>query len=545
MPRLRLTKPGYENFTGPLLGVKFTAGVSGDIPLATIDTIAASIAGNIVGADGTTVISAAGKLQRELAQTGRVRDVPARPIGGGGVAPRASRMNNLVALIGHSKNRQAINQTYSGVANRSVILGLQAFHASALSRGQVIFPESCAFAVGGTTSYDLINTKLTAATAPSGFGIGKTQVEAARDCAASSVVIFAEHNDRFAGMSLAQSISNHLTAVQALVAAGKIVIVSTDAPTGNANDATRRLTGTQLAYHTAFRDWVLNTLPGLFPGAAFGADCWQGTQDLAPTATAGDIMPAAAVDTVHLSMFGSYPLGKAIPEILAPFLPKGQPRIGVRGEVYDAVNNPMGNLLGANGVLHETGTAWTGTLGGITFAGTRPANWNQIGPNGAMQAGTLTLTGSMVTTKTGRWWQCRVQGTTVATAGPNFTIGPAAAQIALANLSPGDKLAPYGEFEIDANGTGFAGLSLRLTSTLPNGEANVVNLGYRDTASLSWDGILSQGDYRGSWNGDLVVPIVGNEQNVMVALQPQLVASAAVDFTFRSRLIAVRKGGLI
>lgn len=64
MTRIKLTKPGFETFTGNLLGVAFTNGISADADLGLIDRIAASQGGNIVDASGN-FISVAGSAARK------------------------------------------------------------------------------------------------------------------------------------------------------------------------------------------------------------------------------------------------------------------------------------------------------------------------------------------------------------------------------------------------------------------------------------------------------------------------------------------------
>lgn len=448
--------------------------------------------------------------------------------------------NNLAALIGHSMLGQVIDQTYSGTANRTVLFrALMPFHIGAKTRGRFIFPESCRFAVPGTTSADIVSTVLTNATAPSGFGVGKTQLQAAVACGAATVFILAEHNDRFNAVTLATTIANHIIMLDALTAVGKVCIVSTDIPTGNSTDGTRRLSGPQLAYHLGFRDWALNVMPNLYPGMAYPLDNWLGMEDQATVATAGDVLIAATADAVHPSCFGGHQMALPAIDVTNGLVPRSSPRIGMRGDVYDAVNNPNGNLLGANGYGFDAGTAWSGTAGGITYAGTRSAAWNQIGPNSALQAGTFTITGSLATTVTGSWAQYRIQGTAGASGG-NITLGPPA--LTLANLAAGDNIAAFGEFEIDANGTGLGCLGLRLLCALPSAENNVATLGEGDGGTKAWDGILSQGMYQGTWNGDLCCTISGAETAVTAALIARVTPSAAVDFTFRARRLAVRKG---
>lgn len=454
--------------------------------------------------------------------------------------------NNMVALVGHSMLAQVIEQTYSGTANRVVLFhSLMPFHLGAKTRGRFIFPESCRFAVASATSTDIVSTVLTNAAAPSGFGVGKTQLQAAVACGAATAFILAEHNDRFNGLTLATTIANYITMLDALTGAGKLCLVSTDIPTGNVTDATRLLSGIQLAYHLGFRDWVLNVMPGLYPGMAYPLDNWIGMEDPAPAATASSILVPAAVDAVHPSCFGGHQMALPAIDLTAAIVPRASPRIGMRGDVFDAVNNPNGNLLGAKGYGFDAGVAWSGTAGGITYAGTRSVAWDQIGPNSALQAGTFTITGAVVTTSTGSWAQYRIQGTAGASGG-NISIGPSG--LSLGNLLLGDLIAAYGEFEIDANGTGLGSLGLRLLCSLPasgafpGGESNLVTLGEADGSTKAWDGILSQGMYQGTWNGDLCCPISGAEMAVTAAMIARVVPSATVDFTFRARRLAVRKG---
>lgn len=52
MPNLKLTKRGFETFTGRLLGADFVNGVSTAISESTTDTIAAAIGGTLVDNEG-------------------------------------------------------------------------------------------------------------------------------------------------------------------------------------------------------------------------------------------------------------------------------------------------------------------------------------------------------------------------------------------------------------------------------------------------------------------------------------------------------------
>lgn len=101
MPYIKLTKSAFANYTGPLLGAVFTNGVSNNVPLATIDAIAAAIGGNLVQADGTTVIGPAGKIQRETA----IR--PARPVK---TWPRSGAAGATDGIVNRSRSKKFLGQ---------------------------------------------------------------------------------------------------------------------------------------------------------------------------------------------------------------------------------------------------------------------------------------------------------------------------------------------------------------------------------------------------------------------------------------------------
>lgn len=76
MSNLKLTKPGFETYTGRLLGADFVNGVSNAISVSTIDTIAAAIGGVLVDDDGAE-LGPAGSFYRRPA-----KEAPAEPEAG-------------------------------------------------------------------------------------------------------------------------------------------------------------------------------------------------------------------------------------------------------------------------------------------------------------------------------------------------------------------------------------------------------------------------------------------------------------------------------
>jgi hypothetical protein len=458
-------------------------------------------------------------------------------------ALRQRPLNNRIGLIGHSMLDQAIGQLVSGQQLRSASLALTAFPSwvSLLSRGRYLIPENCKFAVAASLVSDLSERTLTAATAPSGFGLGKTQLQAAIDCPAATIAVMSGHNDRMNGVSLATSITKMTLVLNALTGAGKIVLLCSAIPTGSASFPTRRLTGSQLAAHLAWCDWTTRIAPTLWPGQVYAIDFWQDMVDMAPSATAGDVVSAKTQDGVHPSSWGAYLMARRVLAVLDGLgIPAAAPNVHRRGEVYDATSNPRGNLLGANGLLADAGTALSGSSGGVTFSGVRPSGAN-VYVNSAGQAGTLTIAGAMVTTPTGAWWQMTVTGTTAANAGPNFTLNPP--NLSPGNVAPNDVLHGFGEFEIDAGGTGLCGFPLALIRNLAGPQVDNMNLGYGGESTGVLDPVLSglPGPLSGSWNGDLLSTVSGTETSISTYLQINLKASATVNLTMRVRNLAVRK----
>lgn len=412
---------------------------------------------------------------------------------------------------------------------------------SILSRGRYLVPEDCKFAVASTLVSDLSETPLTSATAPSGFGLGKTQLQAAIDCPAATIAVMSGHNDRLNAVTLAMSIAKMTVVLNALAAAGKLVLLCAPTPSGSAAYTNRRFTGAQLAYHLGWADWTTRIAPALWPGQVYAVDFWQDMADMSPAATAGDVVSAKTQDGVHPSSWGAFLMAKRVLAVLDGFgIPAAAANVHRRGEQFDAANNPRGNLLGSAGLLADAGTAWSGASGGVGFSGTRPSTAN-VYANGAAQAGSLAIAGAMVTTATGPWWQMTVTGSTAAGAAPNFTVNPP--NLTLGQLAAGDVLHSFGEFEIDPGATGLCGFPLVLVRNLPGSQTDAVNLGYGGEINGPLDNVLAglPGPLAGSWNGDLTSTISGTETSVSAYMQANLKASAGVSLTLRLRNLAVRK----
>lgn len=446
-------------------------------------------------------------------------------------------------LIGHSMMDQALSRALSGTANRIVILrAMIAQHLDALSKGRWRFPERAALAVSGWTSAQILNTKLDATSAPlNPAAQGKTQAEAMIAANVGIALGNVVHNDRTNNLTLQQSKDNTLAITDALCKGGVMVGMLSSSPVGNATFTGVRFSADNLLAHLAYRDWLLNEFPDQFPGMAYGIDVWAPLQDRSAGAMPGDIGLAYTSDGVHKSSAGGYEEARAVRRVMGDPAYGRPPRLGVRGDNYDATKNPTGNLLKGNANMLDAGTAMSGTAGGVTLAGVRPSAWN-VAADTNLQGGTgITVTGSMVDLPNGRWWQARVQGAAGASGG---TLAIGSVSLTLADLVAGDRIAPYLEFEVDQGGTGFAALATQLRAVLPNSENNRVLINEADSANRSWDTILAQGKYEGIVNGDVGLVVTKNETDVNLSFLNRITPNATLDFTFRMREPAVRKGAV-
>jgi hypothetical protein len=451
--------------------------------------------------------------------------------------------NNQIALIGHSMADNCMSLGISGGQIRQIL-----FHAnvagfiSMLSKGRYTFPEDCKFAVGSTKTSDIISTALTSTNRPNGVGVGFTQLQMAVSCPASIVFLWTGTNDASGGISLATTIANFRTILNTLTAAGKIVILIGPTPRGSTAGTSFRLTGSQLQILMALREWLVRQAPLLWPGLVYCVDLWTLFADLSSSATAGDIVAADSYDQLHPSALGAWKIFQIALLMLDRLgLPGAFSQENTNGEAYDATNNPRGNLIpsaATQALLYGTGAAWSGTSGGAVFAGTKASLLTSV-LSGVAGSSAITFTGSMVTTSTGQWWQIVVSGTSIA--GSNQYTLLYFSNILRTNLNAGDKIAQFGEFEIDSGGVGLAGLAY-VTQRSTAAGTDTVALGYGDGSKGAFDTILAAGMLSGTWNGDQPTTISGDETvDIKNYFQINVMPSTTVNFTFRVRNLAVRK----
>lgn len=449
---------------------------------------------------------------------------------GGRFRPR----NNKVALIGHSMNSlfypSAVSSTSRDVRTNTIGWLI---HFQNMTRGRYSFPQNCRFAVPGVRINDVINTNLVAANGE--FGIGKPQLQNAIECDADIVVLMSEFNDITNGTTLEALKTGYKAVADGIVGAGKRLVVIIDPPRGVAY----RVTGTALAYHLGFRDWCLRILPRLYKGAVSVVDTWTLMAD-PDAATPGDAYASVLqADGAHPNCYGGWIIANAMRVAFERFsTPVSTPSFHQPGDIYDATNNPAGNLIKTAPALYTTSTGSAGTTsGGVTYQGVRPGGGGYFA-NTAMQGGTLTVTGSMVKNARGAWWQTQIQGNTGSTAGALLQL--LMAGVTVADLAVGDVLHHMAEYEIDAGGTGLIGAGYQMSQTATSWSETICQHDGSADAGI-WDAILAAGLVEGVYSGDLSLTVKSGVSAVNPSAVLRFPPSTAVNIVYRIRNSTVRK----
>lgn len=359
-----------------------------------------------------------------------------------------------VAIYGDSR---AAQMSYNLTNHLTYSATGAAAWANVLSGGNFIFPADLNFGVTGDTTAQILAR------------VG--DVVASR---AETVVYFGGTNDRNSNelQTAATTIGNILATLNALLAAGKKVILCTDAPRGNATYSVYLLTTQQLRYHQQVRRWTIETA-GRIPGVTV-VDLYPLLNDY--TRTDGALPVVNTYDGAHLSPVGAAIAGAAIADALKKVYPnKFYFGDADNANLYNATDNPRGNLIN-NGVM--SGTA--GTLDGAS-TGSLADSWTSTRDT-AMNSGSVTSLFAKVarTNPTGSWQQVTLGGTSGATADPNMEIYTSASN---SNFAEGDIVQAFCEMEIDAGATGLRGVTLRTTKTVNAASETSSALLYRDSAN--------------------------------------------------------------
>lgn len=251
---------------------------------------------------------------------------------------RALPKNNLIAGLGDSR----VARAYGGVGLVETA-GWQPF-LEGLLLGRARFPNDQNFGVVGDDSADVL-----------------ARVGSAITCSAATVVVFCSTNDAANGLTGAQSIANLSAIVQALLNAGKIVILVAELPRGDSVNTSSRLAGNDLLGHMAVAQWCRAQI-GVYPNL-YVLDVWPGFADLA--SANGDAVAGRLHDGLHISYNGNLLFAQLALPLFQALFPAVNLLAVSAADLYDATHNPRG-AINANPLMAGTaGTKANGATGNV------------------------------------------------------------------------------------------------------------------------------------------------------------------------------------
>jgi lysophospholipase L1-like esterase len=255
------------------------------------------------------------------------------------------------------------------------------------------------------------------------------------------VVLLGGTNDISNNVSAADLITGYKTIINAVIADGRVLLLSTNLPR-----AASTFSGGQQAIFFQVNAW-LREVAVRYRGVIV-SDPFRALAD--PTsASSGPITTDMYDGVLHPSASAAMKVGAQWAADWGPFIPPAHRQFCGAGDVYDATNNPYGNML-ANGLLQTLGAT-----SGTGYAGNNPS----LGYVLQRVAGTGTWTGSAVARtdlngNQGNWYRAAITGETLSTAsfelrqglpGPNSGSGT--------TYAIGDQLFAEAEIKVTHTGT--------------------------------------------------------------------------------------------
>lgn len=291
----------------------------------------------------------------------------------------------VLATLGDSRLAQGF-LTQSGFNNNRA---LGANWLPALLGGRVRLPFANGFAVSGAKYADILATQISALRAAQAAGAGITHV-----------ILLCGTNDF--GVTAQATIKAQCAQVWAIMKSMNIQIVQlADLPRSLAS-----WTIAQQNERNEFNQWLkdyaaVNRVALVDPSYLI-AD---------PANANGDPLSGQyQSDGIHPAVIGAYQIGLALQTYFNTIALPGYYRPMLRGDVYDATNNPRGNLLPNGGIFSGTGGVNLGT----GASGTVADGWRNRVVSGATFTSVASLVARTPTTDygTGWWQQCVVTATT-------------------------------------------------------------------------------------------------------------------------------------
>ena len=293
--------------------------------------------------------------------------------GGGVLRPKFGRQLRLAGL-GDSITINGITSTVSLKYHNNVSY---LAWAAILSKQAVKHSISDNFGVGGDTT-TMVRARV------------MTVISAAPDIC----VVHCGTNDIYGGVSYATTTDNLAYIWGALTGAGITVIVVPVLP--RAKDSTSGLLPLNLRYRLQrINAWIRKTAPSM--SNVYVADPTANIVDYTATGSnLGDpiggisaAVTAYTYDGLHPAVLGAYWMGKAVADVIALNIPAAGAAFNNPVDVFDATENPNGNVI-LNGLL--TGTGGTLTNSGALPSGTVATSWTLQGFLGTVAGSSTSLT---------------------------------------------------------------------------------------------------------------------------------------------------------
>jgi len=344
-------------------------------------------------------------------------------------------------------SRAQRSSSISTLATRHHSYGLS-HHARAVGRQSFDLPVETNLAVGGSTTADVL------ARIDASIATWKTY-------SVNFVMLFMSRNDRPAGMTVAQSVANMLEIEVRIRRAGILVIWMTDIPpTDAAATGAPVFTTNQVAEHHACINWQRSRryVPGVYV-------CDLGQWGWLTTSTLGYATVGWLSDHTHPSQEAATIYGRQLAVLLATIFPTINLRPYVNASaVYNATYNP-GGIINSNPMTLGTGGSITASTGTCTGDVADNHTVQHISCTGV----TTTLTKEDIVNSDGvtQTWQTLVISATNPTdASPSVEFQN---NVGVANLTAGDIVEAFCEYDAPAGNTGYAyiffGLRLAHTSS--------------------------------------------------------------------------------
>lgn len=309
-----------------------------------------------------------------------------------------------------------------------------AYHLEAISRGAILVPRSCNFAISGQRSWEIS---------------ARAQVACSlmRAAGAQGVVVLCGTNDYGAA---GYSASDSITAIGAIVAAARIAglrcYLVAELPRGDSSFPAVRLAGTNLTWHMAVR----NAITAMHDGTnVIVADAWELTGDA--TSASADALLGQTIDGLHPNGTMSQRIASTI-WIAATSLIRPYSWSPASAADLWATNNPAGAIQ-LNPVVTGTGGAL-----GAGMSGTQATSWT----GGGVSAG-ITCVASSVTVA-GRPAQQFVLGGTSSTT-TAFDLMRRDTNIGTSGLAVGLRVRAVACLDIDAASTGLYDIDVYAASS--------------------------------------------------------------------------------